>query len=634
MSLKWKVITLLSIVSSVFAATTYGVQRWIVLPGFLQAEHREAEEDLTRCMEAVRRDCEHLAGLTRDWGAWDDTYNYIQGLNGQFKAQNLIPTTFANNHLSLLAFMRPSGEMYWGEVRDFRTLERIQTPELFESISRPDHLLVAHATTESAVSGIIMTEIGPMLISSQPLITSANEGPVRGAIIMGRLLDSAEIADLASRTRVELRLWPISDGTIPPADQAALAHLTRANSHWIRGDEDEKLKAYTVLRDVFGRPALLLRADLPRAISRRGTAAAHLATMLSLLGGLAILLAMWAFLRHTVLNPLTTLTTHAARVGTDCDLRARLHMKRKDEIGILAGEFDRMVGNLADYRAKMRETARKAGMAEVAVEVLHNVGNVLNTVNVSANVVADKLRQSEVPDLALAAKMMLDHQADISRFLTDDERGRELPVYLNELARFLITEQEAMLHEMTTLTAAVEHIKRIVNAQKARSDARPFRERVNPVELVEEAIRLNVDSFERHRIQVIRRLDEVSEMDVDKHKVLQILINLISNAKNSVKQSTRPDRAITVTLESVQEQGVERVRFSVADNGVGISAENLPRVFRFGYSTSPHGQGCGLHSAANMAKDMGGTLTAVSDGLDQGAVFVLDLPVVCQQVST
>jgi two-component system, NtrC family, sensor kinase len=632
MSLKWKVVALLSIVSSLFAGTTYAVQRRIVLPGFLQAEHADAETDLVRCVEAVRRDGQHLTGLTKDWSAWDDTYQFIQDGNEKYKGDNLTPVTFKNNRLNLLAFVRLSGEMVWGEVRNFRTEDLIQAPELFKSISRPDHLLVAHETPESSVSGLFMTEAGPMLLSSQPIITSANEGPVRGAVIMGRLLDGAEIADLASRTRVELKLWPISDGNIPPYDRQALAQLTKPDSQWIHGDEDRMLKGYTVLRDVFGEPAMLLRADLPRVISQRGRTAAHLATVSSLVGGFAILLAVWIFLRHTVLNPLTALTTHAVRVGTDCDLRARLNMQRQDEIGILAREFDRMVINLAEFRARLLDTARRAGMAEVAVEVLHNVGNVLNSVNVSANLLTQKLEQSEIPNLGRAAGLLTEHQEDIGRFLTSDERGRQLPTYLKELSEFLATEQDTMLNEMKTLTAAVEHINQIVSAQTEHSGSAPSIETVNPVELAEEAIRLNVDSLERHHITLFRRFDETAEMRVDKHKVLQILINLISNAKNSVRQSGKPNKEITVKVETVRDGEAEHVRFSVADNGVGIAAENQLRIFSFGFSTSPNGRGCGLHSAANMAGEMAGSLTAASDGPDQGAVFELELPVARPQV--
>jgi signal transduction histidine kinase len=487
--------------------------------------------------------------------------------------------------------------------------------------------MVAHAAPESGVSGLMMTQLGPMLISSQAIVTSENQGPVRGALMMGRLLDAEAIAELAARTRVNLKLWPIGSKEISAHDHKALAKVTSPGSTWICDEEAEYLHGYTVLRDIFEKPVILLRADLPRLIRQRGIVAAHVATASSIAGGFGILAMMWLVLRYTVINPLTAVTRHAVRVGTVGDLSVRLNMPRKDEIGILAGEFDQMVGHLAESRAQMLTVARRAGMAEVATDVLHNVGNVLNSVNVAANLVTEKLRQSEVPGLDLAAKMMIEHQQDLGRFVTEDERGKQLPNYFAELAKFLAEEQGVMLGEMKSLTASIEHIKQVINLQQAHSKTVALVENVDPVDVLEEAIRLNLDSFGRHHVKILRGFQPIGPVPLDRHKVLQTLVNLISNAKNAIKAGDNADRQILLKLERVRAENGDRLHVSVTDNGIGITPENLSKIFSFGFSSRPGGHGFGLHSAANMAREMAGNLTASSEGPGKGETFTIEVPI-------
>jgi len=451
--------------------------------------------------------------------------------------------------------------------------------------------------------------------------------------MMARLLAPDEVADLSARTRVLLHVWPIDDPTITPHDRQATADLKQPNTICLHDDDPEVMYGYTIMGDVYDRPCLLLRADIPRTIRAHGLTAARAATASSIAGGIGILGVIWLLLRRMILTPLTTVTRHAARVGAEKDLRVHLDLRRDDEIGILARAFNAMTDNLADSRAQFLEIARRAGMAEVAAHVLHNVGNVLNTVNTSAGVVTEKLAKSEVSSLGLAAKMLLEHGGDIGDFLTKDERGRQLPNYLVELARFLADEQEAMLGEMQRLTWAVEHIKQVISVQQVYSKTAAMIEEVDPIQVLQEAVQLNLDSFARHNIELKRDVDDIGRVPMDKHKVLQILVNLISNAKNALKTGQPADRRITLKLEKSRGDDGESMRISVTDNGIGIAPENLDRIFTFGFSTRSGGHGIGLHSAANLAKEMGGALRAASDGPGKGAAFTLQLPITRHEVA-
>jgi PAS domain S-box-containing protein len=277
---------------------------------------------------------------------------------------------------------------------------------------------------------------------------------------------------------------------------------------------------------------------------------------------------------------------------------------------------------------RLLAASRQAGMAEVATGVLHNVGNVLNSVNVSTNVVTERLRHSEVASLQKAGAMLRENLADLPRYLTSDERGRHLPGFLIEVAQCLDEDQRAMLQELESVGRGLDHIKHIVGAQQTHAKRGDVRQRVRPAELIEAALEMNRESFTRHQIAISRdpTSANVPEVRLDKHRVLQVLINVISNAKNSLCEGRPSNRRISIGVaEAVADSG-SVIRFVITDNGMGIAPENLARIFGHGFTTRNTGHGFGLHSAANAAKEMGGSLTAASDGPGHGATFTLELP--------
>jgi sensor domain CHASE-containing protein len=624
MSLRWKVLIFVFGVSATFAATALLVQALIVLPGFEEAESDQARNDLARCTQALQLDCDYVSRSAADYARWDDTYAFVEDRNSAYIAANLIPETFENLHINLLVFVRSDGTLVWGEVRSNGAEEVLEAPELLRDLARPDHVLVAHTDTDSRTMGVLMTSLGPMLVGSHPITTSHGAGPIRGAVIMGRLFDEEAVQQLAARTRVSTFVWPVD--AVPEEDRAALGHLYNAKTTWILDQESSVLHGYTLIRDVFGAPALLLRADIPRTISSHGRTAAGLGAVSSLIGGAVICMVMWGVLARLVLKPLGQVTAHAVRVGARDDLHSRLHMSKSDEIGTLAREFDRMVERLAESRAQMLEVARHAGQAEVATNVLHNVGNVLTSVNVSANLVRDKLSQSEISSLGRATQMLVDHGQDLAAFLTQDERGRALPGFLIELSQFLTQEHDAMLREMQSVADALEHIRRVVSMQQVHARNVTLIETIELGKVVEQALALAGEVCHGQGVQIVRRIDLPDAVPIDRHKLLQILVNLISNARQALRDSSQSSPQITIALTRAPGPEGDVLRVTVEDNGVGISAENLPKIFNLGFSTRPGGHGFGLHSAANLAREMGGSLTAASEGPGRGAAFTLEVP--------
>ena len=268
--------------------------------------------------------------------------------------------------------------------------------------------------------------------------------------------------------------------------------------------------------------------------------------------------------------------------------------------------------------------SRQAGMSEVATGVLHNVGNVLNSVNVSAGLVADRLQQFKIENVARVAALMRQHAADLGAFMTQHPKGRQLPEYLAQLAQHLAGEQEELLKQVSFVKNRIDHIKEIVATQQNYGRVTGLTERVKITDLVEDVLRMQSTDLSESAVQLTREYPSaLPDIIVDRHKVLQILLNLITNAKHACVESGVEDRRVSVRITN----GDDKVRVILSDNGVGIPPANLTKIFVHGFTTRKQGgHGFGLHSGALAAKEMGGVLKAESDGPGKGATFTLELP--------
>jgi signal transduction histidine kinase len=277
-----------------------------------------------------------------------------------------------------------------------------------------------------------------------------------------------------------------------------------------------------------------------------------------------------------------------------------------------------------NIQRQLIDTSRRAGMAEVATSVLHNVGNVLNSVNVSAGVVIDSVQHSRLQGLGKAAELIRDHEGDWVRFLSEDEKGRKLPAYLCSLAEAFAQERLLMLDELASLQRNIDHIKTIVTRQQSQAKAAfGVLESVLVVEVVDEALRATYSTLERDRVAIRRDYTVLPRIRIDRHKLFEILNNLLSNARHALAQV--PEEARKLELR-IARQGERAFVIEVADTGCGIPADNLARIFTFGFTTRSGGHGFGLHACALAAAQMGGGLRAESAGVGEGARFIIELP--------
>lgn len=280
---------------------------------------------------------------------------------------------------------------------------------------------------------------------------------------------------------------------------------------------------------------------------------------------------------------------------------------------------------LEQAHKQLVEASRHAGMAEVATSVLHNIGNVLNSINVSVSVVGEHVKTSKVASLARVGDLLRDHAADLGRFLTEDPKGKLLPNYIAQLIGRIEAEHASILSEIEAMRNDVDHINDIVAMQQNYAKVVGVNEPVRAVDLVEDALRMNASALLRRDVEIVRDYaPELPQVTVDKHKVLQILVNLIQNAKYACDESGKPCGQLTLRVRVCA--GGERVCVDVGDNGVGIPPENLTRIFNHGFTTRRDGHGFGLHSSALTARELGGSLSARSEGIGKGATFALEIP--------
>lgn len=434
-----------------------------------------------------------------------------------------------------------------------------------------------------------------------PLVERRVDELVRAALVYD--LDGSSQHRLAVE-QASVRLTPLAPSLPPPA-QAALVSLT---AHvrillYTREKVDDILAQLIPKHadSVYDRLDQTLQ-DEREQLLRRGAR-----TRLLLVGVSSLLLAA-AFVAFTQLRRFNASLESRVRERTDALSQANAGLTEKME-------------ELNAARKSLAEASRSAGMAEVASTVLHNVGNVLNSVNVSTTLIVSQTRASKVARLRMLVQLVAANRDDLSAFFTSDSRGKVLPEYLDKLAGVLELEQTQTLKELTAVQKHVDHISAVIAAQQTHAKSGGVVETLVLGSLLDEVARCHDTIHERHGIELVREYADLPKLALDRHRVFQIVMNLLTNAVQATQEAA--ERRIVLRTRS---EGDRRLVIEVADSGCGIPAENLRRIFNHGFTTKRTGHGFGLHGSACAAAEMGGRLTVASDGAGQGACFRLELP--------
>ena len=326
------------------------------------------------------------------------------------------------------------------------------------------------------------------------------------------------------------------------------------------------------------------------------------------------------------MNTERQLAEETRRVQAEIEEHRRTEARLGEKTGLLEQEIEERKRVQAEVDRVHRElvmASRLAGMAEVATGVLHNVGNVLNGVNVLASLIVTHVQKSKVSSVSKLASLFGEHRHDLGTFMTENANGQQISGYVERLAGHLADEQSSLLEKVKTITDNVQHIKEIVAMQQSYARIGGVLEQISLQDIVEDSLRMHHEAMARHGIKIVREFEGVPRVTVDRNKVLQILFNLLANAKYACEAGIQSPKQVTVRI--CQSNGC--VHVSVADNGFGIAPENLPKIFTQGFTTRRGGHGFGLHSSILAAQELGGSLHVQSSGLGLGAVFTLKIPV-------
>lgn len=273
---------------------------------------------------------------------------------------------------------------------------------------------------------------------------------------------------------------------------------------------------------------------------------------------------------------------------------------------------------------KLLQASRQAGMSEVATGVLHSVGNVINSINVSTETVLDQLADSRIDRLDKVAEMINKNSTELTNYLTQGEKGKHIPEYVWKATQEIKKQHHEMYAEIVSMRDNVAHIAEIVFQQQALAQVGGVSEEFCINSLCDDALNINRMDRDRDKIEIIREFGELPMICTERHKVMRIVVDLVSNAKHALLHSKVEKKQIRITTTSTNSR---HLSVRVEDNGMGISAANLDRIFQHGFTTRRDGHGFGLHSSVLAAHELNGSLEASSPGEGKGAAFELTLPV-------
>ncbi len=621
MSLRNKIVLILGVVAVAYVATDVVLLRRMIAEPFRALEEGEAEKDVARVRGGLEGVLEDLVVRARGLAGRPDTARFVAGGEETFAGDVLGDRALEQLDLNLLCFAANDGAVRWSRVEESGTRAPVHVREFPSERILANHPVNLARNGADQSSGLMTTDHGPLLVASCVVRDAAGEPA--GVVIAGRFFDQELRDALLRRMRVEVDIWR-ADGELPPEASPLRDEITSASKPLAVAVSPDRLEVYTTLDNILEQPTLIMRSTFERAITRGGERIFDFALFSSLATALLLLLVLLRLLSRIVIGPLSRLTQHTVEIGRTEDMSVRVAMPRDDEIGLLSREFDALMGKLAKSREQVIKTSRLAGMSEIATGVLHNVGNVLNSVNVSANLAKRKTEQLAVSDLAAVKDVLLENRDDLGRFVTADPRGRQFLPFLDELARAMSSQKRDILDELRALTGGMEHIIELVRSQQRYAGLAGVYEPTDlGAELDAAVVICGQARGAADDVRVRREYEALDRVPADRNRLMEILVNLLQNARQALEEGGQKEKEIVLR---VRRDGGEHVRIEVQDNGQGIPEENLTRIFAHGFTTRKNGHGFGLHISANAATEMKATLWAESAGPGRGATFILRLP--------
>jgi two-component system NtrC family sensor kinase len=597
-----KVIASIAAIFVLFGVAEFAVNRQVITPSFAELERADARTAMRRIQYAFDQALERLGVLAIDWGNWTLVYRFMQDRNTSAVEADITDANVREIGVNLLEVLDLDGNVVYSRTVDLPA----QSFDLAKFRALPLQFpWRANLRTARPVQGLLPTNLGVFMLAAAPILDGDGHGPSRGMIMLGKLLKSAEIDNIAAQAQTHLTALP-APGRFRSDRLTQTDTLTHVDRDFL---------------DIYGRPFMTLRIDVPREITARGNKAALYGLAWQVIAAVAVLTLLLAVLSRTILNPLAAVTRHALVVGADKDLTSRLDMRRNDEIGVLAREFDRMVERVADSRRQLVDQSFDAGFAELARGVLHNLGNAMTPIGVRLANVETRLRDSAVADAVQAA-------AELDSGAADAQRRAELLQFLHLACKEVAGTVRATQDDVAIMTRQANTVRTMLAEQMRTARNEHVIEAVKLTELVAQSLEIVPDGCRQRLLVDCGSLRSLGVVRVARTVLRLVLQNLIINAADAVRDAGKERGALRFTAQIVHDAHCDQLRLTCADDGVGIPAQNLTRIFDKGFSTkSPEtNHGIGLHWCANAINALGGRIWAESDGPGRGASMHLLVP--------
>lgn len=615
--LQSKVSLTLALVFAVFSVLSYAILKAVIAPAFDDLDLSAASTNLVRAERAIETDIENLAAVTADWAPWDDIHDYVRGEKPEFKKSNLERPTLENLGLDVLVVYATESERVWSQLLVEGIEHDLDELRIFAPNDPAFQRLSAHQRVEDHTIGLVQTALGPMLISSMPIVRSDGSGPIAGAVVMGQFLDDVRIARLRERTEVNFSQYPIAD----VSNNFDLTGVIASEQRIVT--KNTTIDSFKMVNDIFGEPLLILKAETPRRISALGGQTLQAAMLFLFITGVIVTFVIWWLLRGAILKPIESLAAHLAKIRESGDLSHKLELGRTDEIGSLASQFDDLTTEVHEARKALLFQSFKAGKADTAAEVLHNIRNAMTPMINGLDRLSRSFKVAEGLRVSEATKQLADPDCP-------PDRASKYLTYIDASFDHVKSINSEALEEMSIVTSQARQVEAILSDQERFTNAAPIAETILIGELVGEAT------------HVIPK-DATSDVDVSlesglsgyrvrAHRIglLQVLGNLLLNAYESIERHKTTNGQILLSASDRLVDDKPMVQLTVRDNGGGFDKDAGPRIFQRGFTSKQKGDttGLGLHWCANAVASMGGRIFAESLGVGEGAEFHVLLPAV------
>jgi sensor domain CHASE-containing protein len=606
MNIRPKVTALVASLFVILGVAEILVIKHVLLPSFVELERADAHIAMRRIRNAVELANDRLALSATDWGNWADTYRFVQDHNHAFVEDNITKVALRELNVNSMLVVDGDGNFVLASELDLKSDQPLDLDFVARKALPADFPWRASLRDGVPKKGFVQTNRGILMMATAPILDGTGQGPVRGMVIMGRLLAAPEIARIGLQAQSHVSMTPQRSERIPEqlVESDAVTHVYRS------------------IDDVYGQPIMTLRVDVPRQITLRGYSAIAYASGYSLVAAVVVLILLVVILNRVVLTPLARVTRHAVAIGAGEDLTRRLDFSSNDEIGVLAHEFDGMVARVAESRRQVVDQSFQAGFAELAKGVLHNLGNAMTPIGVRLSRLRDRLRAAPTENAEQAVAELASGAADSSRRADLEEFVRLACTELAQAVKAAEIDVAVMSRQTAIVQAALtEQLNAARNEHVIESVRLP--------ELIAQTLEIVPESC-RQRLMVATddSLKKVGVVNVARTVLRLILQNLIINAADAVREAGKEKGVLHVAAEIVREANGEQLHLHCKDDGIGIAANNLERVFEKGFSTKSKATnyGIGLHWCANAIGALGGRLWAASEGPGRGASMHLMVP--------